>query len=93
MPISLTLRHRFHSLEHIRTVDAPVLVLRAEVDTVIPHARTDALIPRISNLAADETIPGSDHCNIPYLAPTQERIATFLTQELGVSWPNGETGS
>jgi hypothetical protein len=67
-------------------------VLRAATDDVVPHAHTDLLVAQLGQLHLDETIPGSDHLNIPYLETTQERIARFLatqfSQPRGAARPN-----
>ncbi|MDB5770659.1 MAG: alpha/beta hydrolase [Burkholderia sp.] len=78
MPISLLLKHRFESIKHAEKVSAPVLILRAESDDVVPHAHTDLLVSKLSTVVLDEVVPASDHCDIPYLEETQKRIAQFL---------------
>jgi hypothetical protein len=35
----------------------------------------------------DETIPESDHMNIPYLPATQQKIAQFLTTQFTLTPP------
>ena len=78
VPINLVLRHRFESVRHAPSLRAPTLVLRAESDVIVPKAHTDRLVAKLPNLLRDGTIAGSDHCNIPYLVQTQERVAEFL---------------
>lgn len=78
VPVGLILKHRFESDKHVEKVTAPIYVLRAAEDSIVPHAHTDSLVAKLATLHADETIPESDHCNIPYLPLTQERIATYL---------------
>lgn len=78
MPVALVLRHRFESVKYAAMVNAPVLVLRAAEDNVVPQIHTDLLVSKLATVQADETIPGSDHFNIPYLEATQQRIAGFL---------------
>lgn len=43
-PMSLLLKDKFRSVDHIEGVNAPTLVLMAEHDRVIPRARTESLI-------------------------------------------------
>ena len=43
-PMSLLLKDKFRSAEHVTTVNAPTLVLIAEHDQVIPRDHTDSLI-------------------------------------------------
>lgn len=80
IPISLVLKHRFESVKYAVKVSAPVLVLRAEVDDVVPHLHTDQLVSKLKSVMLDQIIPGSDHSSIPYLPETQERIARFLQE-------------
>ena len=79
MPIETILRHRFESIKYAPSLMAPTFVLRAAFDDVVPHSHTDLLVQKLGRLHGDEVVPGSDHMNIPYLAATQERIASFLS--------------
>lgn len=78
VPVSLLLKHRFESVKYAERVSAPVLVLRAESDDVVPHLHTDLLVSKLARVSQDQIVPGSDHYNIPYLVDTQQRIAEFL---------------
>ena len=79
MPVEWVLRHRFESIKFAKALTAPTFVLRAATDDVVPHSHTDQLVAQLSHLLLDETIPASDHMNIPYLERTQQRIADFLS--------------
>lgn len=81
MPISYMLRHRFESIKYAPSLHAPTYVLRAASDDVVPHSHTDLLVAKLAQLCSDETVPDSDHLNIPYLDETQTRIARFLTTQ------------
>src|SRR5438067_3902464 len=78
MPIEYMLRHRFESIKFAPALKVPTYVLRAASDDVVPHSNTDQLVAKLAQLCADDTIPESDHFNIPYLEATQSRIAAFL---------------
>jgi len=80
VPVEYVLRHRFESVKYAPSLKAPTYVLRAASDDVVPHSHTDILVSKLGRLHLDEIIPDSDHMNIPYLALTQARIASFLTQ-------------
>jgi dienelactone hydrolase len=82
MPVALILRHRFESIKHAASVRAPVLVIRAERDEVVPRMHTDSLIAKFTAPVCDKTIAGSDHCNIPYAPDTQALLARFLREKL-----------
>ena len=78
MPVGWLLRHRFESIRFASRLQTRVLVLRAEQDDIVPHAHTDAFIDKLPEPPAEQTIAGSDHCNIPYLEATQQAVAGFL---------------
>ena len=78
VPVEYVLRHRFESVKYAASLKAPTYVLRAATDDVVPHSHTDLLVEKLGSLLLDETIADSDHMNIPYLASTQDKIASFL---------------
>ena len=47
----------------------------------MPHSHTDQLVGKLATLVGDDTVPNSDHMNIPYLEATQALIASFLTKQ------------
>ncbi|MDM5177046.1 alpha/beta fold hydrolase [Massilia sp. DJPM01] len=79
VPVEYVLRHRFESVKYASALTAPTYVLRAAFDDIVPHSHTDLLVAQLGQLHLDETVPDSDHMNIPYLETTQERIAAFLS--------------
>jgi dipeptidyl aminopeptidase/acylaminoacyl peptidase len=85
VPVEYVLQHPFDSLKHAPSLKAPVYVLRAAMDDIVPHSHTDILVSKLATLEADDVIPDSDHCNIPYLPTTQARIADFLQRKFTAS--------
>lgn len=83
VPVDWVMKHRFESVKYAPRLVAPTLIIRATSDDVVPAVHTDSLIAKLTNSPQDVTISGSDHCNIPYLKATQERIAGFLTTKFG----------
>ncbi|MDB5822276.1 MAG: alpha/beta hydrolase [Herminiimonas sp.] len=83
VPVGWMLRDRFESVKHASLLTAPVYVLRAQSDTVVPSAHTDLLVKSLSTVVADISIPGSDHCTLPYLPAAQEAIAAIVATVLG----------
>jgi hypothetical protein len=81
MPVSFVLKHRFESVKYASLLKAPTYILRAASDDIVPHSHTDQLVSQLTSVRLDETIPDSDHMNIPYLPETQQRIARFLTSQ------------
>lgn len=91
MPISLMLKHPFESIKYAAKISAPVLVLRAASDNVVPHSHTDLLVSKLSKSPVDQVIPASDHHNIPHLPETQKRIADFLHNLLSKAGASAES--
>ena len=91
VPVSFVLRHRFESVKYASLLSAPIYVLRAASDDVVPHSHTDQLVAQMTRIHQDEIIPDSDHMNIPYLPATQHKIAQFLTTQFAVTQPLLET--
>jgi cephalosporin-C deacetylase-like acetyl esterase len=85
MPISLLLKHPFESIKYAAKVSAPVLVLRAVSDNIVPHSHTDLLVSKLTKPPIDQVIPNSNHHNIPHLPETQKQIADFLRKLLSKS--------
>jgi dipeptidyl aminopeptidase/acylaminoacyl peptidase len=79
LPLGWLMQHRFESVKYAPLLAAPTLILRATSDDVVPASHTNSFVAKLLNAPEDDTIPGSDHCNIPYLVATQERVAGFLT--------------
>lgn len=90
VPVEYVLRHRFESVKYAPALTAPTYVLRAAFDDIVPHSHTDLLVAKLGKLHLDETVPESDHLNIPYLEATQTRIATFLTEQFCRPHPPSE---
>lgn len=87
VPVEYVLQHRFESVKYAPSLKAPTYVLRAAMDDVVPHSHTDMLVAKLGRLHSDETVPDSDHMNIPYLESTQDRIADFLTAQFSEARP------
>lgn len=77
VPLSLLLRHRFHSLSHCKDVAAKTQVLLAETDEVVLHERSARLIEAWPTPVSVETIPGSNHHNIMGMEETWLRLVDF----------------
>jgi dipeptidyl aminopeptidase/acylaminoacyl peptidase len=81
VPVSFVLKHRFESVKYAAQLKAATYILRAASDDIVPHSHTDQLVSQLTTVRLDETIPDSDHMDIPYLPETQLRIARFLTAQ------------
>jgi len=85
VPVSFVLKHRFESVKYASLLKAPTYILRAASDDIVPHSHTDQLVSQLTSVRLDETIPDSDHMDIPYLPETQQRIARFLTAQFATA--------
>lgn len=83
VPVGWMLRDRFESVKHAALLTAPVFVLRAASDTVVPASHTDLLVQSLQTVVSDVTIPDSNHSTLPYLPAAQRAIATILASTLG----------
>lgn len=64
LPIGLLLRHQMFPVEELREVSAPVALIAAERDTIIPEQRTAPLREAARDLVMDRTVPGAGHNEI-----------------------------
>lgn len=64
LPIRLLLQHHMSPVEDLRHVTAPVALISAENDTIIPAARTAPLRKVVRDLVLDRTIPSAGHNDI-----------------------------
>ena len=79
LPVGLVLEDRFDSASRVSGVRAPTLALLAEIDSVIPPARSSALLALFpTGRLRIETIPGSTHNSIAGTTGYARRIAEFL---------------
>jgi pimeloyl-ACP methyl ester carboxylesterase len=75
LPVRWLLKDRFDSVSRAPGVRAPVLVVVAERDDVIPRARTDALVAKFPpGQVRVEVIPGATHNDLEY----EDLLAAFL---------------
>jgi pimeloyl-ACP methyl ester carboxylesterase len=64
LPVGPFFRHEIDSAREMRGVRAPVAIVTAERDEIVPAARTDALRSQVPNLVFDRTIRGAGHNDI-----------------------------
>ena len=64
LPVSVLLRHHMSPVDELRGVTAPVALIAAERDTIVPAQRTAPLRKAARNLIIDQTIPGAGHNDI-----------------------------
>lgn len=80
LPVSLFLRHRFASLEYVRDVRCPLLVLYAGRDQVIDTARTTNLIAHIPGEKEVICLPAADHGTIDLYPAYWEAVLGFINR-------------
>jgi pimeloyl-ACP methyl ester carboxylesterase len=64
LPIGRFFDHEIDAAAAIGRVRAPVAIVAAERDEIVPAARTDALRPRVPKLVSDRTIGNAGHNDI-----------------------------
>ena len=64
LPVSLLLRHHMSPIDDLREVSAPVALIAAERDSIIPGQRTAPLRKAVRTLVMDRTIRGAGHNDI-----------------------------
>jgi uncharacterized protein len=79
---TLLLRHRFESVRFAQKARAPVLVLLAQTDNVVPREHALRLIAAWSGAKQVETVAGSDHCDIQLHGQTWHATEMFLRKHL-----------
>jgi len=79
VPVSWLLEDTFDSLTKAPRVHAPVLVLLAETDYVIPHAHSEKLVARFApGQAAVREIKGTNHDSISRAPEYRSALSAFL---------------
>ncbi len=78
LPVSLLLKHRFDSVSRAPSIHAPLLMLTADDDVVIPRVRSDALFAAWAGAKSRLAIPDADHNSIDAYPAYWAAIADFL---------------
>ena len=82
-PVSLLLKDRFDAVGQINTVQAPILALVAEQDTIIPRKRTDALINAIpTDQLTVQVISNTGHNDILNSTAYAEALVSFIGNDI-----------
>ena len=61
LPVGLLFQHEIDAAAALEGSAVPVAIVSAEVDEIVPAARTDALRAQVPNLVYDQTIEGAGH--------------------------------
>lgn len=78
LPVGLLFQHEMAAAEQLAGSSAPVAILAAERDEIIPAARTEGLRQKISNLKFDRTIKRAGHNDIYHRADFQASLQQAL---------------
>jgi alpha-beta hydrolase superfamily lysophospholipase len=80
LPVSLLLKDKFDSVGHVADIDAPVLVVTAENDEVIPSRHSAALAEAFpESQVTVEVIPGAGHNTIGMSPRYANVLSMFMT--------------
>lgn len=81
LPIRWLMRERFESLDRVRAVRAPTLVLIAGSDEIIPRERSEALVAAFpASQVRSEVLPGATHNGLDQIPQYLEGIQEFLAE-------------
>jgi len=78
MPVGLLMRDRFDSVSRTPSVGSEVLVVVAEVDEIIPRARSDALVRTFRENPRVVILEGARHNDIDLDPRYLDEVAAFL---------------
>ena len=77
LPVTLLLRDRYASLDAIRDVACPILVIAGDRDRIVPVGQSRRLLDAVRGPKDLVIIAGADH-NDPELAAGEEMTATVV---------------
>jgi pimeloyl-ACP methyl ester carboxylesterase len=80
LPVRWLLKDRFESVKYAPLIDAPVLVLIAEHDRVIPRESTELLLPSFTGELTSKVLAGTGHNDLQLHADYYPTIHSFFTQ-------------
>ncbi len=81
-PVSLMLKDKYRSVDYVKNIDVPTLVLLAELDFVVPAEHSKRLIERfLDQLITVKTFQGLSHNNISFLPDYFLELRNFLLIE------------
>lgn len=82
LPVSLLMKDKFHSRDHIGRVTAPLLVQHGDADSIIPVAQGRALFDLANEPKQLVILPGAGH-GVIMEQPVWEREVAFFRSVLG----------
>ncbi len=80
LPVRWLLRHEMETVVDIQGVTAPIALIAAERDTIVPPRRTQIVRRAIQNLVLDRTITGAGHNNLYERAEFRAAMVKALEQ-------------
>ena len=82
VPIAWLLKHPFDSLSYAPTIQAPMLMLLAEKDTIVPLPHSRQLAEAWGGARTEQIMRGEDHNSITASSHYYPTIRRFLDQDL-----------
>ena len=87
LPVSWLLRHRFDVSQDASRVQAPLLAIVAERDSIVPQGRSRALFDAWAGPKRWVVTPGADHDTVGESAPFWEHVTGFLADRTSLASP------
>jgi uncharacterized protein len=78
LPIGMVFHEQIDAAGSLRRVDAPVAIIAAGRDALVPAGRTNALRRRVPNLVFDRTIEGVGHNDIYHTSALHDALREAL---------------
>lgn len=80
LPVESLLKHPFNSAKHIRKVTAPLFILLAEYDDVVPHSSSRRLLLSAQSPIQSHIITNSNHVTISDSPEFISLVRSFISQ-------------
>ncbi len=78
LPTGLLLRHKFHSLDSVKKIDTPALILYGGKDAIVPPQQTENLIRHMKGPKKLVYIEEAEHNTLQYFAEYDLKILEFI---------------
>jgi len=82
LPVRLLLRDRFPVIDHVRSLDVPLVVVYGDRDSVVPPELSARVARAARHLVDEVVLPGADHNDDVLFGSTMADVVVTLAQAL-----------